>query len=101
MPQSFDQSMGVRRDDAGPASTALDAAIAKARPQIEAILKPGWRARHPRFQLKSRPNRRSRVAGALSTGTPTCGRKSGDKQSKLMKSHEPCILAALLGLGLA
>ncbi|TXN07746.1 methanol oxidation system protein MoxJ [Methylobacterium sp. WL103] len=38
MPQSFDQSMGVRRDDAA-LQQALDAGIAKARPQIEAILK--------------------------------------------------------------
>lgn len=38
MPQSFDQSMGVRRDDAD-LRKALDAGIAKARPQIEAILR--------------------------------------------------------------
>jgi mxaJ protein len=38
MPQSFDQSMGVRRDDQA-LKTALDAAITKARPQIEAILR--------------------------------------------------------------
>ena len=38
VPQSFDQSMGVRRDDQA-LKTALDAAIAKARPQIEAILR--------------------------------------------------------------
>ena len=38
MPQSFDQSMGVRRDDEA-LKTALDAAIVKAKPKIEAILK--------------------------------------------------------------
>ncbi|SFM17647.1 methanol oxidation system protein MoxJ [Methylobacterium pseudosasicola] len=38
MPQSFDQSMGVRRDDTA-LRDALDAAIAKAKPQIDAILK--------------------------------------------------------------
>ncbi|KAB1074467.1 methanol oxidation system protein MoxJ [Methylobacterium planeticum] len=38
MPQSFDQSMGVRRDD-GALRTALDAGIEKAKPQIAAILK--------------------------------------------------------------
>jgi mxaJ protein len=38
MPQSFDQSMGVRRDDAA-LKAALDAAIVKAKPKIEAILK--------------------------------------------------------------
>ncbi|WP_019904722.1 methanol oxidation system protein MoxJ [Methylobacterium sp. 77] len=38
MPQSFDQSMGVRRDDQA-LKTALDAAITKARPRIEAILR--------------------------------------------------------------
>ena len=38
MPQSFDQSMGVRRDDTA-LKAALDAAIVKAKPQIEAILK--------------------------------------------------------------
>ncbi|MDP4021369.1 methanol oxidation system protein MoxJ [Methylobacterium sp. NEAU 140] len=38
MPQMFDQSMGVRKDDAA-LREALDAGIAKARPQIEAILK--------------------------------------------------------------
>ncbi|WP_430911580.1 methanol oxidation system protein MoxJ [Methylobacterium sp. sgz302541] len=38
MPQSFDQSMGVRRDDEA-LKAALDAGIAKARPRIEAILK--------------------------------------------------------------
>ncbi|GJE16831.1 methanol oxidation system protein MoxJ [Methylobacterium marchantiae] len=38
MPQSFDQSMGVRRDDQA-LKTALDAAITKARPQIDAILR--------------------------------------------------------------
>ena len=38
MPQSFDQSMGVRRDDT-TLRDALDAAIVKAKPQIDAILK--------------------------------------------------------------
>jgi mxaJ protein len=38
MPQSFDQSMGVRRDDTA-LKTALDAGITKAKPQIDAILK--------------------------------------------------------------
>nr|USU31877.1 methanol oxidation system protein MoxJ [Methylobacterium sp. OTU13CASTA1] len=38
MPQSFDQSMGVRRDDTA-LKAALDAGIAKAKPQIDAILK--------------------------------------------------------------
>ena len=38
MPQSFDQSMGVRRDETA-LRDALDAAIAKAKPQIDAILK--------------------------------------------------------------
>ena len=38
VPQSFDQSMGVRRDDTA-LKAALDAGIAKAKPQIEAILK--------------------------------------------------------------
>ena len=38
MPQVFDQSMGVRRDDAA-LRDALDAALVKAKPQIDAILK--------------------------------------------------------------
>ncbi|CAM2763671.1 methanol oxidation system protein MoxJ [Methylobacterium mesophilicum] len=38
MPQSFDQSMGVRRDDTA-LRDALDAAIVKAKPRIDAILK--------------------------------------------------------------
>ena len=38
MPQMFDQSMGVRKDDTA-LREALDAGIAKARPTIEAILK--------------------------------------------------------------
>ncbi|MCJ2134184.1 methanol oxidation system protein MoxJ [Methylobacterium sp. J-026] len=38
MPQDFDQSMGVRRDDTA-LKGALDAAIAKAKPQIDAVLK--------------------------------------------------------------
>jgi mxaJ protein len=38
MRQSFDQSMGVRRDDTA-LRDALDAALVKARPQIAAILK--------------------------------------------------------------
>ncbi|GJE75678.1 methanol oxidation system protein MoxJ [Methylorubrum suomiense] len=38
MPQSFDQAMGVRRADTA-LKDALDAAIAKAKPRIEAILK--------------------------------------------------------------
>ncbi|GJD37308.1 methanol oxidation system protein MoxJ [Methylobacterium aerolatum] len=38
MPQDFDQSMGVRKDDAA-LREALDAGIAKAKPQIDAILK--------------------------------------------------------------
>ena len=38
MPQSFDQSMGVRRDDTA-LKAELDAALAKAKPRIEAILK--------------------------------------------------------------
>ena len=38
MPQTFDQSMGVRRDDEA-LKAALDAGIAKAKPKIEAILK--------------------------------------------------------------
>jgi mxaJ protein len=38
MPQDFDQSMGVRKDDAA-LKDALDAGIAKAKPRIDAILK--------------------------------------------------------------
>ncbi len=38
MPQSFDQAMGVRKADTA-LKTELDAAIAKAKPRIEAILK--------------------------------------------------------------
>jgi len=38
MPQSFDQSMGVRRDDTA-LKAALDAGIAKAKPKIDEILK--------------------------------------------------------------
>lgn len=38
MPQVFDQSMGVRRDDTA-LRDALDAALVKAKPQIDAILK--------------------------------------------------------------
>jgi mxaJ protein len=38
MPQDFDQSMGVRKDDAA-LKDALDAGIAKAKPKIDAILK--------------------------------------------------------------
>ncbi len=38
MPQSFDQAMGVRRADTA-LKTELDAALAKAKPRIEAILK--------------------------------------------------------------
>ncbi|UMY16880.1 methanol oxidation system protein MoxJ [Methylobacterium organophilum] len=38
MPQSFDQSMGVRRDDTA-LKAELDAALAKAKPRIDAILK--------------------------------------------------------------
>jgi len=38
MPQSFDQSMGVRRDDTA-LRDALDAAIVAAKPRIDAILK--------------------------------------------------------------
>jgi mxaJ protein len=38
MPQAFDQSMGVRKDDTA-LRDALDAAIPKAKPQIDAILK--------------------------------------------------------------
>lgn len=38
MPQVFDQSMGVRKDDTA-LREALDAAISKAKPQVDAILK--------------------------------------------------------------
>ncbi len=38
VPQTFDQSMGVRKDDAA-LQAALDEALTKAQPQIEAILK--------------------------------------------------------------
>ena len=96
VPQSFDQSMGVRRDDQ-----------ASRRPSTP---------RSPRLARRSR--RSSARMACPSPPFPTdppnpvprrrcaehryahLGRKSGDKQSKLMR-HTNRVLAALLGLGLA